>query len=112
MQLITTYSPPSFLTPCAVFSTLAHETAVCFVQALHGNHALSIIFASEGISALTLEKSDFIVIKKHKTPEDALAYHSKLALQFRNGESDQLWEKGWKPYLKIRDKYCPEELIK
>ena len=109
MQLITTYAPPSFLTPVAVFSTLAHETAVCFVQALHGQHALSILFGkeSEGV-----EKSDFIVIKSHKTPESALAYHSKLALQFRNGESEEIWNKGWKPYLKIRDKYCPNTLIK
>ncbi len=108
MQLITTYSPGSFLKPCIVFSTLYYETAVCFVEALHGSHALKQIFS--GMESESLKKSEWIVIKKHKSPAEALAYHNKIALTYRNGEGDKLWNKGRKPYIKLWEKYCPPEL--
>lgn len=108
MHMITPYAPPTYLKPCVVFSTLAHETAVCFVEALNANHALSAIYDDTKVT----KKSGFVPIKKHKTPGEAAKYHHKLAMLYRNGESDKLWEKGFEPYLKLYEKYCPPDLKK
>lgn len=110
MQLITTYSPPTFLRPVAVFSTIFNdaykETAVCFVEALNGNHALKVIY-TEGEPS---KKSKFIVIKMHKTMAGAIKFHTNLAKQMRNGVPEKIWNAGYKPYLKIYKEFCPQEL--
>ena len=112
MHLITSYAPPTFLKPCIIISTLFvdnyKETAVAFVSALNSNHALGMFYQKDDYAEKN--KSKFIPIKKHKTLNSAINFHIKLAKQFRNGCGEKIWEKGWKPYLKLYDKFCPQLL--
>jgi len=110
MNLVSSFAPSTFLRPCLVISTLytdkLKETAVAFVEALNGQHAMSVIYSKDEVS----KKSEFIPIKQHKTMADAVKFHSGLAQKMRNGCSEEEWEKGLKPYLEIYDKFCPKEM--
>jgi hypothetical protein len=99
MKLLSSYAPQSFTLPCVVFSTLAHETAICFVESMNATTAIRDVSGAE----TDAKSTDFITIKKHKTPEDAVKFHSKIAMTYRNGESDELWKKGMKPFMKLLD---------
>ena len=112
MHLLTSYVPPTFLKPCIVISTLfidhCKETAVAFVNSLNSNHAIEILY-QEGDYAKK-NRSEFIPIKKHRTLDSAVNFHIKLAKQLRNGCGQEIWERGWKPYLQLYDKFCPPNL--
>ncbi len=110
MNLLSSYAPPTFMKPVLVISTIftdgLKETAVSFVEALNGQHALHVLFEEKSLS----KKSAFIPIKKHKTIASALKYHGSLITKMRNGVGNEEWSKGFKPYLKIYNKFCPNEL--
>ena len=112
MHLITSYAPPTFLKPCLLISTLfinnRKETAIAFVSALNAGHALEMFYQKDYYAKEN--RSKFILIKKHKTLNSAINFHIKLAKQFRNGCGEKIWKKGWKPYLKLYDKFCPQFL--
>lgn len=113
MHLITSYAPPSFLKPCLIVSTLftdkLKETAICFVEALNSDHALEEVYQDKKNNSY-LKRSEFIPIKQHKTLNSAINYHIKLAKTFRNGCGEKIWNRSWKPYLKIYNKFCPSKL--
>ena len=116
MRLVTPYAPTSYSYPCIVVSTQYFdnnedcETAVLFNEALNQNHAL----AFDADEVAKIEKitgrrkiSEWRVIKRHKTAQAAIDYHLRITKNFHNGSSDKDWAKGWRPYLKLYDKYCP-----
>jgi hypothetical protein len=107
MRLITPYAPGSFLKPCLIVSTFFNsackETALLFVQALNQEHALA--FGGNHAPPST----DWIVIQKHVTKDDAVAFHLKLTEPFCNGASEEEWAAGWEPYLALHAQYCPAD---
>lgn len=108
MKLTTGYAPPTFLKPCLIvdteFVSSCKETALVFVDALNVYHA----YAFRGDHAP--KSSEFIVIKKHETEEEAIAYHVDLVRKFKNGGSEEEWNEGMEDYLKLYEEHCPEEL--
>lgn len=116
MNLISTFAPETFLKPVLVISTVfadgieggITETAVCFVEALNGQHALSIIYGDKSEHG---KKTDFIPIQQHKTLTEALKYHDSLAKVLRNGCSKKKWALGTEKYFEIYHRFYPKELL-
>jgi hypothetical protein len=118
MRLVTPYAPTTFLKPCIVIDTVyteggEKETAVLFNEALNANHALA--FHSDEVrkvEEITGHKkvSEWSVVKKHESEQEAIDYHLSLAKQLHNGGSNESWEQGMDIYLELYDKYCPQEM--
>jgi len=112
MNLQSQYAPTSFSLPVLCISTIFNdkwrETAVCFVEALNGGHAMKIVYGDEPLS----KKTEWIAIKQHKTQKSASEFHIKLASKMVNGCSEKEWQKGMKKYMEIYDGFYPKELIK
>ena len=117
MHLITPYAPGSFLKPILIVSTMFNsetkETAVRFVKGLHVWHALDVsnchdakcedVMGSDIIRATRY--SLWRVVQKHSSPGAALEFHLEFTKDFINGGSNEEWELGWEPYLKIYDEF-------
>jgi len=118
MRLITPYAPTTFLKPCLIVDTVyvedgEKETAVLFNEALNANHALA--FHSDEVrkvEKITGHKkvSDWSVVKKHESEQEAIDYHLSIAKQLHNGGANELWEQGMDTYLEFYEKYCPSEM--
>lgn len=55
-------------------------------------------------------RTDFIVIRKHGSREEAIAYHLDRTKNFINGGSEEEWSQGWDDYLELYDQFCPEAM--
>lgn len=118
MRLITPYAPGSFLKPCIIVSTIyvpkgdpdQRSTAVCFVSALHQNHALAMVYGENPSEYVKKNTGDFTVIQEHRTERQAIAYHIALVKPFVNGGDQASWDKGWEPYLALYERWCPPHL--
>lgn len=112
MRLVSAYAPPTFLKPCLVISTAFHgtcrETALRFVRALNHDHALALAFGGGGDQAPP--STDWVIIQQHEAVEQAVQYHVDLARPFINGGSNEEWQEGWEPYLKLYEAYYPADL--
>lgn len=113
MNLVSTFAPNSFLKPVIVISTIfklnSKETAVCFVEALNGNHALKVLFSDH---TEPTEKSEYVKIKSHRTIQEAVKFHTEISKKMRNGCSESNWNKGMKIYNPLYEKYCPASMKK
>lgn len=119
MHLATHYAPGSFLRPClivdTVFNSKTKETALKFVDALNTDHASELVYRRDPnnpnrVRTPRMRESRWIVIKKHKTREQAETYHLDLTAKFCNGGSQKEWDQGWDDYNALYDKWCPDEM--
>ena len=116
MRLITPYAPGSFCKPVlivdTVFNSKEKETAIAFVSALNPNHALGMFFGADAWSKLGWERkcSEWIIVKKYDTLTEAVQGHLAFTRNFINGGTTEEWDKGWDDYLKLYEKYCPENM--
>ena len=112
MRLVTPYAPGSFLKPCLIVSTLAvskcMETALRFVEALNCDHAFARGFSDKKDDHL--KTSEWVKIKQHGSREEAVQFHLDLVMPFKNGGDQEEWDEGWKPYLELYERWCPDEL--
>lgn len=109
-NLISGYAPDTFLKPMMLISTIfgnpreERSTAICFGEALNRTHLMEKVFVSKncyekaGWGDPRKDVTDFIVIKKHKTWEDAVDYHIELAGNLN-----------WKNYYALYNKYFPTD---
>ena len=121
MRLVTPYAPTSFLKPCLVVSTVfnsnTRETAVRFVEALNYEHALHADaerahLLACGVGDSRLKTTAWVVVKRHKTREAAVAYHLEATATFAPGGSTEEWEAGMDAYETLRTKYCPADFVR
>lgn len=118
MRLTTSYAPPTFLKPCLIVDTCfteggEKETAVLFNQALNANHALG--YATDEVRKVeeitgSKKVSEWAIVQKHTDKDQAVAYHLKLTEHLHNGGTDEEWNEGYDDYLKLYNKYCPDEM--
>jgi len=113
MQLISAYSPTTYLKPCVVVSTLwsdegIKETALIWVEALNQSHALEICYTKK--EKRITKCSEPVVIKSHQTPVEAEKFHTRMSRVFHNGGSEESWEQGMKKYQELYKKHCPDSM--
>ena len=118
MRLVTPYAPTSFILPCILVSTISieggiRETAVLFREALNGDHALA--FASDEVGRVEevlgrKVQSEWVVIKKHDSHDEAVQYHLDTVSTLVNGGTEEQWAGGMKKYHELYKKHCPKEL--
>ncbi len=110
MFVISAYAPPTFLKPVLVWMTCQCEDTGdgahmlgCFVDALNTDHAMEIV--GNAISKSHTGGVQWFEIGHFASVFSAMEIHLRMALDMQTGRSNEIWEAGYDPYLRILNQF-------